>query len=380
MVEWVGLFKELVNRNIATVFLRVLLYMYSNQSCKVSWNGKYSDKFSVTAGVRQGMPSSGLLFNCVADFLIARLRKHDVGLTLFGRFLGVWIYCDDIVILSSSRNGLQSMVTTCEMFAKENNMKFSSNVNVAKSKTKCLIFSKKKQEEMNVDRVILNNNELPWVEQIKHVGNMLQCDNSFRADCLIKRGQFIGKIHSLQQEFPTLASHVKMKLIDIYTLSFYGSPLWNLFGPEVAKINKSYNVATRIAFNVNRATRSFLIEQMTGCFHPHTLLCSRYIKFHLTNKSCQKPSIRMLATVFENDQRTRYGQNLRNIANACQTNISQLTPLEVNNKVRYCELPEDEHWRIPILTEMLAARDNNTEIDGLSQKDIRAIINYVCTV
>ena len=88
----------------------------------------------------------------------------------------------------------------------------------------------------------------------------------------------------------------------------------------------------------------------------------------------------MLATVFENDQRTRYGQNLRNIANACQTNVSQLTPLEVKNKVRYCELPEDEHWRIPILTEMLAARDNNTEIDGLSQKDIRAIINYVCTV
>ena len=88
----------------------------------------------------------------------------------------------------------------------------------------------------------------------------------------------------------------------------------------------------------------------------------------------------MLATVFENDQRTRYGQNLRNIANACQTNVSQLTPLEVKNKVRYSKLPEDEYWRIPILTEMLAARDNNTEIDGLSQKDIRAIINYVCTV
>ena len=50
MVEWVGLFKELVNRNVATVFLRVLLYMYSNQSCKVNWNGKYSDMFSVTAG------------------------------------------------------------------------------------------------------------------------------------------------------------------------------------------------------------------------------------------------------------------------------------------------------------------------------------------
>ena len=88
----------------------------------------------------------------------------------------------------------------------------------------------------------------------------------------------------------------------------------------------------------------------------------------------------MLANVFENDQRTRYGQNLRKIANVCQTTVSQLTPLEVKNKVRYCELPEDEYWRIPILSEMLAARDNNTEIDGLSQKDTRRILNYVCTV
>ena len=88
----------------------------------------------------------------------------------------------------------------------------------------------------------------------------------------------------------------------------------------------------------------------------------------------------MLANVFENDQRTRYGQNLRNIANECETNVAQLTPFEVKNKVRYCELPKDEYWRIPILSEMLAARDNNTEIDGLSQKDIRRILNYVCTV
>ena len=42
------------------------------------------------------------------------------------------------------------MVTECESFAKENNMKFSTNVDVKKSKTKCIIFGKKKNEELQV--------------------------------------------------------------------------------------------------------------------------------------------------------------------------------------------------------------------------------------
>ena len=155
------------------------------------------------------------------------------------------------------------MVTECELFAKENNMKFSTNVDVRKSKTKCIIFGKQKHDELQVDRIVLNNDKLPWVDQIKHVGNLLECNNTFKSDCLIKRGQFIGKIHSLQQEFPTVASNVKMQLINLFTLSFYGSALWNLFGPEVDKIYKSYNAATRIAYNVDRTTRSFLIEPLS---------------------------------------------------------------------------------------------------------------------
>ena len=208
---------------------------------------------------------------------------------------------------------------------------------------------------------------------------MLECNNTFKVDCLVKRGQFIGKIHSLQQEFPTVSSDVMMRLINIFTLSFYGSPLWNLFGPEVDKINKSYNVATRMAYKVDRTTRSFLIEPLTELYHPHTLLCSRFVKFHLTNKSCKKPSIRMLATVFERNQQCRYGQNLRKIANKCKLEVDELTPMDVKNNFKYCELPEQEYWRIPIMQQMFPARDNHESVDGLSHRVIKAIINYVCT-
>ena len=39
MVEWVELFQVLQARNVSPVFLRTLLYVYTNQSCNVKWNG-----------------------------------------------------------------------------------------------------------------------------------------------------------------------------------------------------------------------------------------------------------------------------------------------------------------------------------------------------
>ena len=61
MVEWTELFTSLVKRGVHPIFLRVLLYVYKNQQCDVKWAGKYSHRFAVSNGVRQGAVSSPLL-------------------------------------------------------------------------------------------------------------------------------------------------------------------------------------------------------------------------------------------------------------------------------------------------------------------------------
>ena len=53
MVEWLELFKVLEVRKVSPVFLRVLLTIYTNQSCNVKWNGAVSENFSVTNGVHR---------------------------------------------------------------------------------------------------------------------------------------------------------------------------------------------------------------------------------------------------------------------------------------------------------------------------------------
>ena len=134
------------------------------------------------------------------------------------------------------------MVTVCEKFTKKRKLKFSTNVNPAKSKTKCVVFTKEKNLKDRLAPIILDGNPLPWVNSVNHLGHILESDNSMKSDCLAKRGKFIGKVHSLLQEFSYVDSAVMARILAIYVTSFYGSNLWNLYSYEVTKLFSSWNV------------------------------------------------------------------------------------------------------------------------------------------
>ena len=76
-----------------------------------------------------------------------------------------------MLLLAASRSGLQAMVDRCSDFMKKKKLKFSTNTDPAKSKTKCIIFSKKAKERVNVLPIKLNGDSLPWIDEIKHLGN-----------------------------------------------------------------------------------------------------------------------------------------------------------------------------------------------------------------
>ena len=233
MVEWGELFISLKDRAVDAIFLRLLLHIYKNQQCDVKWGGKYSTRFPVSNGVRQGAVSSAILFSVYINDLFIILRKAGLGCHIHGIFLGCFGYADDLFLLSASRSGLQAMVNLCQDFATRKNLKFSTNEDPEKSKTKCLVFSKKAKDRLNNLPVLLDGNPLPWVSQVKHLGNLLQLDNSMKVDMSQKRGKFIGKMSSLFQEFHYVDPDIFVKIMNIFTTSFYRCILWDIFSISV---------------------------------------------------------------------------------------------------------------------------------------------------
>jgi hypothetical protein len=88
----------------------------------------------------------------------------------------------------------------------------------------------------------LNGDNLPCVGELKHLGNLLESDNSMGRNIAIKRGQLIGEANSLSQEFFFVKPGICMQVLNTFCESFYGSELWDLFSPDGERLYAAWNV------------------------------------------------------------------------------------------------------------------------------------------
>ena len=65
-------------------------------------------------------------------------------------------------------------------------------------------------QRWNIERSL----PLPFVNDLKHLGNVLQSDNSMTIDCNEKRAIFISKIYSLNQEFYFNSPRPELKTLE----------------------------------------------------------------------------------------------------------------------------------------------------------------------
>ena len=256
------------------------------------------------------------------------------------------------------------------------NLQFSTNPDPRKSKTKCLVFSKQARDRQGVLPILLNDDPLPWVEQVKHLGNKLQCDNSMRQDIMMKKGKFVGKINSLAQEFHYASPEVFIKIINIYCTSFHGSSLWDVSSKDCEGVYKAWNVSMRLACNVPRTTHRYLIEAMSGCLHLKVMLASRLVKFLKALKGSDKMGIRLLAGISEQDRRTVLGKNLSYIAEESGVTVAGLTSSIVRKEMKYFQVPEEKSWRVPVLLETMKRQ---FIIPGFTEDEINTMKEFICT-
>jgi len=93
--------------------------------CSVLWNNVLGDFFAVNCGVRQGGVLPAILLSIYVDDLIDELRNSGgYGIYIGRLFLGCILYADDILLLSSTCYGLQSMLN-CVLNLETNSIVFN---------------------------------------------------------------------------------------------------------------------------------------------------------------------------------------------------------------------------------------------------------------
>ena len=196
-------------------------------------------------------------------------------------------------------------------------------------------------------------------------------------DCTQKRGKFIGKLNALKQEYHYVQPDVFVKIVNLFSTSFYGSSQWNLNSKDCEKFFTSWNVAIRHCFGVSMRTHRYLIEEISESFHPQVMMSSRFVSFHSSLISSDKFPVRFLARIKENDQRSVHAQNLAIIGKKCGEKFP--SKKLVKQKLKYFPIPEGQRWRVPIIRELLDCKNGAKELSDFSSTEIEDMLDFLCT-
>ena len=320
------------------------------------------------------------------DTLLAQLRDAGIGCHIGGAFLGAFGYADDVTLLAPSRQGLQAMLKICEDFAAFHSMQFSTDPVPSKSKTKCMFFSRKRSSG-DIENVLLNGDKLPWVNTAKHLGNHLSSNINFsfyspetKTDLLCKRAILFEKVHQIMQQFGYLEPELVVKLLSVYSTALYGSSLWQLNSQEHLQLNRSWNTAMKIIWDLPFATHTRFLESLTAIPHLESVLNGRYLGFVGNLLQTAHPLLGLLFSACKDNVSTQTGQNIRYLLDKhkMKTLADLLVEKATLKKLRVYNLPNEEAWKINILKEITYVKREQLEVQ-FDDKDLEDILMYICT-
>jgi len=110
---------------------------YQSTTCTVLWVGEQSHPFSIKQGVKQGAVLSPILYSLFVIDLLVELEHSGLGVRIDNIFCGAPMYADDLTLIASSPEDLQSMIDIVAQYA----AKWGYRLNPHKSKV--LVFGSK---------------------------------------------------------------------------------------------------------------------------------------------------------------------------------------------------------------------------------------------
>ena len=164
------LFHKLHQQNLPAILIRTLIYVYKEQIAWVKWGNTKSEQFGIVNGTRQGSVLSPYFFAIYVNDLLLELRRLGVGCYIGGKFFGAVGYADDILLIAPCRSAMEQMLAVCEEFGYKNNLRFSTDTNPSKSKTKCLFMVGDKVKQPKYPAPLqLYGKDLPSVKHATHL-------------------------------------------------------------------------------------------------------------------------------------------------------------------------------------------------------------------
>ena len=277
------LYEKLLKYKINGNFLGLLKDIYKKSKSAVKINNKLTNCFNHEKGVKQGDPLSPTLFNLYINDLFQDLEENKVGTVTLNDSdsINALMYADDLILLSTSKKGLQNSIDILEKYSKR--WKLEANL----KKTKCLTFSKGNIKEKA--QFIIYGNKILNCNEYKYLGIIINKKGLFTPAidelcCKAKRA-----IYAMRQKINInfLSLRTKMKLFDslISPILLYASEVWEPYLKldyskwDASPLEKVHTQFMKSILGINRSTTNLMVRGDMGRAPLKCQIISRNIKY-----------------------------------------------------------------------------------------------------
>ena len=264
-----GLFSKLIQRGIPLCILLCLIYWYLNMYCNVKWANKLSRDFRVPLGIKQGGINSPDFFGCYVDEIASILRKADVGCHIYGIFLAMILFADDLCLLAPTQKALSIMINLCETYCKEYGL--TSNA----SKSKIIIFSKSHIDHGNLCPSLLNGRDIQYVDSITYLGATIVNHKGFTFSSSNDLSKYYRASNSILRATKKPSEEIMLQLLYSCCIPIitYASAVKEYPSRQLQDCCTAVNDSLRLIFGYNRwesirtLRESFGYKSLIDLFH-----------------------------------------------------------------------------------------------------------------
>ena len=280
-----NLWFKLIKLGLRGNILNIIKSMYESVKSRVRFQNQISEKFSCMLGVRQGECLSPFLFSMFLndleeEFILNGIEGVDIGLLK----LFILLYADDIVIFSSSPEGLQNGLNNLDAYCKRWKLKVNT------IKTKVIVFRKAGMLPRSLN-FTFDNIVLEIVSKFTYLGVVFTSGGSFTEMQNTLAGQARKALFLLEKyvyKFTTLTVTHMIDLFDklIFPILNYCSEVWGFI--QANAVERVHFQFCKKLLGVKKSTQNDFIFGELG---RTSLLVRRYyciIKYWFKILNCEE--------------------------------------------------------------------------------------------
>ena len=260
------LFQKLVTIGISARLLNALMGVYTNIQTAVFHNQEYSEKMNLQAGIKQGAPTSGLLYIAYTLDLIQIFKIFNPEPII--KTIHMIMHADDIIIMATGKHKCVEKVYKL--------MECCRNNYISLQVSKCFFISYNRKTLVDIEPIIIEREKkICTTKQQVYLGSVitdsLYLKDDIEAETRIRNGNII-KYYAFLRKNRYAPTYIKLMVLDACVLSslIYNSETWS--NTTIKSLQIKYRKILKTILGVKTATSNEIVYLELGKVSLQTLI------------------------------------------------------------------------------------------------------------